>query len=202
MRRAVCIMAIASFPSLSLGAINLQIQPVTSPVNVGQPVGINIFASPSSGSTEALLSFQMIFTWNTAHLQLTGHSVAGAPSYTGAGFPNDPYGLNGPGVPSDGNAIFVVFGPLGGNVPISPGGTFLGRLNFNALSPTAPGGTPINILATGGAGGTTTVFGAGGPNLDVTGILSGTFVTIIPAPMTASVLALGGVMAMPRRRRP
>lgn len=181
------------------GAIQLALQASPATVAVGEGLGIDIYAFPSSGTTEQMLSYQVIFSWQTSHLQLTGFSVVEAPFHTTAGFFPDAYGINGLGLPSDGDALFAFLGPLGSSIPIAPTGQFLGRLLFNALVLSPVSGTPVNILPAAGAGGTTVVFG--GPNLDVTGSLTGTTVRIIPSPAGASVLVIGSVLALQRRRR-
>jgi hypothetical protein len=184
--------------SASQGAIDLSLHPLSLQYNVGDQVAISIIAAATSGEPEGLLSFQMIFSWDTSRLQLTGISGVGGASFTASGFFHDAYGINELAVPTDGNAMFVGLGPLGSSIIAQPGGTLMSTLLFTALAPTP--GTPLTILPSAGSPvGTTVVYGDAGPNVNVTGSLTGASVRIVPAPSAALLLAVG-VLSQRRRR--
>lgn len=184
--------------SASHGAIDLSLRGPSSQINVGSQVAVGIYASASSGEPEGLLSLQVIFSWDTSRLQLVGLSGIGGSSFTASGFFHDAYGINELAVPTDGNAMFIGLGPLGSSILASPSGTLLSTLLFTAVAPTP--GTPLNIVTSAGSPiGTSVVYGDAGPNVNVTGSLTGTTIQIVPAPATALLLAVG--VTSQRRRR-
>lgn len=187
----------------SHGAINLSLSPSASQVNVGQQVFVDLMATTTSGNAEGILSFQMIFSWQTSVIRLDGFSNAGGVGYTALGFLRDAYGLNNTSSistpPTDGDGILIGLGPFGSAITVPSGGLRLARLQFTALAPTAS--TPIAVLPSAGSPtGTTVVYGSAGPNIDVTGSLSGTSVRIIPGPPVLGVL-VGASLTLTRRKR-
>lgn len=202
-KRAVFLAALACPLSACFGAINLQLVPSVTQATVGQQVFVDLMAQTTSGAAENILSFQMIFGWETGYLHLDGFSNPSAVSYTGLGFLRDAYGINNtPTIttpPTDGDAILIGLGPFGSSITVPSGGLRLARLSFTALLGT--NATPISVLPSAGSPtGTTVVYGAGGPNIDVTGSLSGTSVRIVPGPSTLGGL-IGGALVCARRRR-
>lgn len=195
--------ALANTPAT--GAINVSLVPSASSVSVGEAFGMDVWATTSSGAAEGLLSFQVIFSWQSAVVQLMGFNNVGGPSYTALGFLNDPYGLNRtPTIttpPTDGDAILIGLGPFGSSITVPAGGLRLSTLRFTALSESAF--SPIDVLASAGSPvGTTAVFGAGGPNIDVTGMLVGSGMQIVPSPGVAmAILGWGCSVSLLRRRR-
>ncbi len=184
--------------SVCQGGIDLSLRAVSSQYNVGDQVAIGIFAAANSGEPEGLLSLQVIFSWDISRLRLTGLSGAGGASFTASGFFHDAYGINEIAVPSDGNAMFVGLGPLGSSILAMPSGTLLSTLLFTALAPTPA--TPLGMVPSAGSPtGTTVVYGDAGPNVNVTGLLTGTSVRVVPAPAAAILLAVG-VFSQRRRR--
>ena len=197
-RIAVACSTVLIATSLCHGAINLALRPQSLQYNVGDQVAIQILASATTGEPEGLLSFQMIFSWDTSRLHLTGLSGVGGASFTASGFFHDAYGINELAVPTDGNAMFVGLGPLGSSIVALPNGSLMSTLLFTAVAPSP--GTPISILSSAGSPvGTTVVYGDAGPNVNVTGSLTGTSVRIVPAPAGALLLAVG-VLSQRRRR--
>jgi hypothetical protein len=171
---------------------------------VGQQVVVDLMATTSSGGAEGILSYQMIFGWETSFLRLDSFSNVSGIGYAGLGFFRDAYGINNTASvttpPTDGDAILVGLGPFGSSITVPSGGLRLARLTFTALAPT--NSTPISMIpALGSPTGTTVVYGAGGANIDVTGALAGTSVRVIPGPPVLGVLVGVGAMSARRRRQ-
>jgi len=184
-----------------LGSIDLSLRPSNAQYGTGEQVAIAIIASTASEGPEGMLSFQLIFSWDTTLLRLTGFSGVGGAPFTATGFFHDAYGINESSLPADGNAMFVGLGPLGSSIMVQPGGTLMSILLFTALSPSP--GTPLPILPSAGSPvGITVVYGDAGPNVDVTGVLTGTSVHIIPAPSAALLPAIGVLLQRRRREAP
>ena len=194
----VVVIAGLAAASASHGAIDLALRGPSSQINVGDQVAVGIYVSATSGEPEGLLSLQVIFSWDTSRLHLVGLSGVGGAPFTASGFFHDAYGINELALPTDGNAMFIGLGPLGSSILASPSGTLLSTLLFTAVAPTP--GTPLNIVPSAGSPiGTSVVYGDAGPNVNVTGSLTGTTVQIVPAPSAALLLAVGIVSQ--RRRR-
>jgi hypothetical protein len=180
--------------------INLELRPVAQTAFVSSIFNVDLYAVSDSLVNQTLSAAQVIITWNPAFVQYFSLDNTGTPMLSST-VRGDPYGLN--TSLTDGDLIWVGFAPPGaGNaVPATPLGTFLTRFRFQALAPTFPGTTPIDIAATGGNGGHTIVFDGTTPNLPVTGSLHGAVVTVIaPAPGALAAL-LGGLLMAGRRRR-
>ena len=177
----ITVMTGLAVASVSHGAIDLSLRASSSQYNVGDQVAIGIWAAANSGEPEGLLSLQVIFSWDITRLRLTGLSGVGGASFTASGFFHDAYGINEIAVPNDGSAMFVGLGPLGSSIVATPSGTLLSTLLFTALAPTP--GTPLGIVPSAGSPvGTTVVYGDAGPNVNVTGTLTGTSVRIVWSP--------------------
>ena len=108
------------------------------------------------------------------------------------------YGLNEVIPPQDGDGLYRAEAPLGNPVIPTASGALITTFEFLALAE-APS-TTLDILATGGDGGTTVVFDGLVPGLHVTGTLGSATVEITPEPTTLSLLALGGLLVITRRR--
>lgn len=189
--------AVALAP-VAAGSIDVTFSPVNSTVSVGDTVDVQVFVTSDTSDDQLMAAMQAIFTWETTYLQLTGHSQAGAVNLLFSGFPADPYGINESSPPQDGTGLYQALAPLGNPVAATASGTLLTTLQFLALAPTEA--TLIDMLESAGdPQGNTIVFDGTTPNTDVTGILTGTQVMIIPAP--AAFVLLCGVFAGPRRRR-
>lgn len=198
-------LGLAFFPltAVSAGSIDLSLLPDQAAYPVGAQVAVQVRARAASGEPEGMLSFQMIFTWDPSRLQLLGVSTAGAPSFTGIGFFHDAYGINESSPPTDGTAMLIGLGPLGSSImaPTTPNGALLTTMLFTALAPSQA--TPLTILpSAGNPVGISVVYGDTGPNVNNTGVLTGTSVTIIPAPSAAGLLAVGFVLKRRRREAP
>lgn len=193
-------MSLIALAAPAKAAINLELQPGVQIVNVGDTVNVGLYASSDTSVNQALAALNVILGWDTGYLQLTGHTQAGAVPMMSTGFPlNDPYGINGPSFPADGDALFVGFAPLGNPALATPAGSLITTFQFTALAQTS--GTLLDILTSAGSPLTNTVVYDGFvPALDVTGTLTGSTIIIIPTPASVAALALG-FFVMGRRRR-
>lgn len=196
---ACVVIAAGAISPGAVASINLTLQPVNPVADVGDVVEIRVYATSDSASNQLLSAVQMILGWQTPYLQLLGNHQAGAVPLLASGFPaGDPWGLNESNPPQNGVGMYQAFAPLGNPVAATPAGALLTTLRFLALAPTPA--TPVDILPSAGSPvGFTIVFDGTTPNTNVTGVLTGTSITIIPAPAGVLVLVLGGMMN--RRRR-
>lgn len=197
--RALVVIAIAALCPLANASINLTLQPVNAVADIGEVVEVRVYATSDSSSNQLLSAVQMILGWQTPYLQLLGNHQSGAVPLLVSGFPvGDPWGLNESNPPQNGVGMYQAFAPLGNPVAATPSGTLLTTLRFLALAPTPA--TPVDILPSAGSPvGHTIVFDGTTPNTNVTGVLMGTSITIIPAPGGIIALVLGGMVS--RRRR-
>jgi len=195
----MCVGAAASREAQAL--INIQLRPVTQTVTVGSSVSVGIYAVSDNTSTQLLSALQMIFTWDTSKLQLTGSSAVAPLSFQG--FLMGPDGINEANPPADGNAIIYALDNPGSPIGATPLGTQIATLQFNALALAVL--TPINILAAAGQAPNTemtAVFDGNMPNQMVTGSFTGGTVTIVALPTPgAGALFFVGALAAGRRRR-
>jgi hypothetical protein len=198
--RCLSVMAASLAGSSSAHAlINLEYRSSFQSVGVGSTVNIGIYAVSDSALNQSLSSYQTIFAWDPAFLQLNGFSTVGsvwpgqiAGFYAGGG-------LNESNPPADGNGLLVSFGVIGSPANATPTGVLLSTLQFTALTQTPM--TAVGLIRSAGSPPVTTMIVDGiVPNLDVTGTLSGATVQIIPSPGSAGAISLG-VLACGRRRR-
>jgi len=199
------LLAVALFNGVLASAcqanINIEFRTVLPSYVVGNTVGVGVFVRSDSGSNQLMSAAQIIIGWDTTFLRLLGNSNAGAVPLLSSGFPMpDPYGLNEASPPQDGNGLYVAFANFGMPVAATPAGTLLTTLQFQALAETLA--TPVSIIRSGGNPvGNTTVFDGTIPNFDVTGTLTGSTVTIVPAPTAGLVVLFGSIPGVYRRRR-
>lgn len=182
------------------GAVNLELRPVSSTVLVGNTVSVGLYAVSDSASNQTVAAIDAILFWNPSLLLFTGNNQVGAvPLLASTFFSPDGHGLNESTLPTDGDAMYSAFAQFNNPFNATPAGTLVTTFTFTALAQTP--GTPISLPASAGSpAGFTTVFGGGGPNINVTGSIGGTTITVIPAPMTgAGMLAVGGLVAARRR---
>jgi hypothetical protein len=166
---------------------------------VGEVFTVGLYGV-STGAPDQTSAGQVILTWDTTYVQMSGLNVAGAPSYLSSGFLGDPFGLN--ASITDGNAMWIYFAMPASPVTATPAGTLLMGFHFTALAPTAPA-TLIDIAATAGSPtGQTIIYDSVVPNTSITGTLAGTTMQVlVPGPTAISVLALGAFVGGARRRR-
>lgn len=202
---AAVLVAGGGMVSMAQGGIDLRFEPEVPVVNVGETVRVRLVATPTAPGVTGIQALQTVFAWDVARLRLTGWTDSAAAPFTARGFFADGSGVNEAAVPADGSAMFVLLGPLGpAGIPLpTSGGLLVTTLNFQALAPTLPGMTVIDLRSSFGetALARTVVFGAPGPNNDVTGQLTAAAVTIIPGPATAVVGLLAVGVAGRRGRR-
>lgn len=185
--------------AVSHASIDLALQSTQPQYSVGDQVAVQVRARASFGEAEGMLSFQMIFNWDVTRLRLLSVNTTGGQSFTAIGFFHDAYGINEANPPADGSAILIGLGPLGSSIMAPPTGTLLTTMIFTALAPSQ--GTPISIMPSAGSPvGTTVVYGDAGPNVSVTGLTTGTSVTIVPAPIAPALLGMGFCLVGRRRR--
>ena len=182
-------LAVPLCASTAAASVNLALEPTTQIVGLGATVNVGIYAFASTSAPESLGSFQMIFSWNPAILQLAGTSAVGGSSFLSSGFFHDPYGINESSLPSDGSAIFFGLGQLGGSTIVPASGVLLSTLVFTAIALSPP--TPVSILPSAGSPiGQTVVYDGTTPNTNITGTLAGASVQVgIPAPAVGTLLA-------------
>jgi len=162
------------------GAIDLELRPVTQTVTVGSDVQLVLYTVSDDQNDQLLAALQAIIAWQPQHLQLVGINSDGAVMLLSSEFPEgDPFGLNETVPPQDGDGIYVAFAPLSNPVAATPEGAIITTFEFLAVTPTP--GTPVGFLTTAGDPPTDTiVFDGEVANLDVTGMLSGAVVTVLP----------------------
>lgn len=195
---------IAAACSTCNAAVNLEFRPVHQVVNVGDTVGVGLYAVSDDSQTQFTSAIDVVLAWQNPFLQLLGVDGTGAaPLLSSAFFSPDGHGLNEnpfPNPPQDGDGFYTAFAMPGSPLGATPAGTLVTTFQFLAIAPTAL--TPVDMLVSAGTpAGFTTVFHPTIPATPITGTLSGAGVTIlIPSPAATLVLALG-VIARPRRRR-
>jgi len=187
-------------PSLVAASINLEWRPNAQTVNVGDAADLGLYAVSDSGADQLLSAADVIFTWDSAFLDLLGNDNTGGAPLLVSGFPTvDPYSLNEAVPPQDGDGFYLAYAFLGMPVAATPAGTLLTTFQFQAVGQTPA--TDVFVAATGGSPeGHTAVYDGTTPALEVTGTLGSASVTIVPEPSTLAWLALGGLGAIRRRR--
>ena len=140
------LLVLATLPALA--GINLEWRPLTQTVNVGEPVGVGLFAVSDTGQNEPFNSAQVIMTWENSFLQLTGVNQAGAvlqPPSDSSGFPaGDSFGSNELNPPADGDGIWFGFVEVGQTRNATTAGSLLTTIMFTALANTPA--TPVTML--------------------------------------------------------
>lgn len=188
---------VAAAPAVA--AIDLEWRPLTQTVNVGDPVGIGLFAVSDSGAPQGFSSVQVIMDWDPTYLALTGNDTAGALPLLGSSFlPGDSFGINEADPPADGDAMWVGTVFFGQELDATPTGSLLTTITFTALAPTPS--TLVGILPEAThpprPTGRTKLLDLEG---DALGVFGGPAeVIIIPEPGVMSLLTL--VLALSRRR--
>jgi len=134
-------------PALA-GTINLEWRPMFQTVNVGDPVGVGLYAVSGTGVDEPFNSAQVIMTWDTSFLLLTGVDQTAAvlqpPNDTSAFLPGDSFGFNESNPPADGDGIWFGFVSTGQTRDATVAGSLLTTIMFDALAETP--GTPVSML--------------------------------------------------------
>jgi hypothetical protein len=182
--------------------VNLEFRPVDATIAVGDTAQIGLFATwDGTGAGQTVSALQLAFAWDNTFLDLTGLDGTGGATLITSEFPAaGSGGLNEAAIPGDGDAFYLALADLG--VPIDTtvaGGALVTTFLFEGLAQTP--GTLVDMLVLGGFPPVETrVFDGVTPNTIVTGTLSATTITIVPAPGAGCILVLCAAAA-PRRRR-
>lgn len=184
-----------------VAAIGLEFRPAGQTVNLGDTVGVGLYAVSDSSVDQLLSAADVIFGWDNAVLMLIGLDQTGAAPLLASFFPaGDPHGLNEAVPPADGDGLYTAWANLGSPVAATPAGTLLTTFLFSADALTP--GTDLLILPSGGNPiGYTTVWDGTTANTPVTGTLQGAQITIVPEPASALLVVLGAVVLTGVRRR-
>ncbi len=157
--------------------INLELRPVYQVGCVGYTVGVGLYAvSDDPSASQTLSAMDVIIAWDPNYIQLLGNVDPGEPVWFVSTFIiPDAYGLNENNPPQDGDGIYTALAQPGEVVDATPEGTLITTFQFDVLAESD--GVPVEILATAGdPEGHTRVFSGDGPNIEVTGTLSGAVV--------------------------
>ncbi len=127
--------------------IDLQWRPITQTVNVGDPVGVGLFACSDNAQNQGFSSVQVIMEWDPGFLRLTGNDDAGAVDWMGGSsfIPGDSFGINEADPPADGDGMWVGMVTFQQERWATPAGTLLTTITFDALAETP--GTLVGMLA-------------------------------------------------------
>jgi hypothetical protein len=196
--------AIALFVTDTQANINLELRPAATNAVVSTTFSVDLYAVSDNASSQLMYAAQVIITWDTAFVQFAGLDNSSTPlssSFIGA----EPYGLN--TSTTDGDLMWVGFAPPLNPLPATPGGTLLTSFDFQALAVTGITPTLIDIAAMAGMSpsgnpGMTAVLDGTVPNLNVTGTLAGSLVTIVVPGPGGLALAAIALLSVGRRRRP
>jgi hypothetical protein len=125
------------FSSSAVASIDLEWRPLAQTVNVGDPVGIELYAVSDSSESQWFSSTQVIIGWDPAYLELTGNDITGAlPLFSSSFLPGDSFGINEADPPADGDGMWVGLAPFGQELAATPEGSLLTTITFNALAET------------------------------------------------------------------
>jgi hypothetical protein len=171
-------------PLAQATSVDLSLEPSTLTVNVGDSFLLELWMR-SDPTGQSMDGADVYLVWDSSYVRLDGLVEDGDYDWMTVFF-NDPI--------DDGDAELTLFAPFEGDRPQTD--LHAVSLQFTALALTAS--TPISIEAQSPEGFSTAVAYEGE---DITGSLSGTDLTIVPEPATLSVLALGGLALLLRRRK-
>ncbi|MCK4340940.1 MAG: PEP-CTERM sorting domain-containing protein [Phycisphaerae bacterium] len=198
------LLAVLLAGSSAVANIDLEWRPLDQTVEVGQPVGIGLYAASDSDEDQTFNSMQVIMEWDSAFLQLDGTDPTGGVGLATSAFTaNDSWGFNETNPPADGDGLWFGFAPIvwpPEELPATPEGSLLTTIMFTALDVTPS--TLVNMLVTAQKPGHPvcyTQIWSGTSN--VVGQLGGAAdVTIIPEPAGLALFA-AGVLTLGVRRR-
>ncbi len=199
LRVAVCACVCIPVTAASADMVNLEWRPLDQTVNLGDAVGVGLYAVGADNMDVEFNSAQVIMTWDPTYLQLTGVDNTGAIELDVSAFtPGDSFGFNEANPPADGDGIWFGLASLGETVTATPDGTLLTTMMFDALMETEC--TYVEMLASGQK-----------PDRPVayTKVIQGTYnivgdlsapacVTIVPEPTSFALLGLAALLL--RRR--
>lgn len=182
--------------------VNIEFRPVTSVINVGDTAQVGLYLTwDGTGVGQSVSALQVAFSWDPSFLDLTGLDGTGGATLITSEFPiAGSGGLNDASIPIDGDGFYLGLADLGNPIDTTvAGGALVTTFLFEGLAETPA--TPVTMWPSGGSPLVrTTVFDGVTPNTDVTGTLSGTSITIIPAPGAGLLLGVGAAGMLRRRR--
>ncbi len=190
---AVAVLAAGAGAGHVRADINLELRPAFQTGCVGYTIGVGLYAvSDDPNASQTLSAMDVIIAWDPNSIQLLGNVDPGEPVWFVSTFIiPDAYGLNENNPPQDGDGIYTALAQPGEVVYATPEGTLITTFQFDVLAETD--GTPVEILAAAGdPEGRTRVFSGDGPNIEVTGTLSGAtvagFLIVCPGDLDADNL--------------
>jgi hypothetical protein len=201
----VCLGVLLIGTTAASANINLEWRPLAQTVDIGDPVGVGLYAVSDNSQQQGFSSVQVIMDWNPTYLLCTGNSTEGAVDLYGSSFiPGDSFGINESNPPTDGDGIWFGMVSFGEERFATPAGALLTTITFTALAPTPD--TPLTMLADSSGHphpphptGYTKMLNLGSQS--VLGALGGSAtVTILPEPATLGLLGLAGLL-LPRWRK-
>jgi hypothetical protein len=199
---AVMALGVMIIPRVVSANIILELRPAVQTVNVSDFADVGLYAVSDNGSNQLMSAADVMFTWDPTYISLDGADIIGADPNVLAGFfpAADPYGNINQGMnpPTSGTGFWSVLASFGNPVAATPSGTLISTFLLTALAPTPL--TVVSIVPNAGNGGHTKVYDGTIPNLDVTGSLGHSNITILPEPASLSLLLLGTMTVGYRRR--
>ena len=203
---AACLLGLL-LPPIARANINLEWRTQTQTVNIGDPLGVGLYAVSDNGLNQGFSSVQLIMEWDPAYLLLTGNDNTGAVDLLGSSFiPGDSFGINEANPPADGDGMWIGMVMFGQERQATPAGALLTTITFDALAQTGPSGTWLTMLADSSTHphpphptGFTKLLNLQSEN--VLGTLGGSATVIVtPEPGTAGALLLLGALTLGKRR--
>jgi len=192
--------ALCTLTNGAAAAIHLEFRAASPVYGIGNTVEFGLFAVSDSSGTQSLSAIEAIFEWDPGFLDLVGLDGTGGAGLAVADFvTTGSSGLNESNPPADGDGLFFGYASLGTPIDATPAGTLLTTFQFEALAET-PGTALILVPAAGSPVRPTIVFDGVIPNTDVTGVLVGDTVMIVPAPGLGCAVLLAPLVARRRRR--
>jgi hypothetical protein len=175
----VHLILVMAYSSPANALINLEWRPAAQTVQVGDEVGIGLYAVSDDPEMDQLMAaMDVIIAWDPTSMELLGVDCSGCPNWLFSGFMTDPFGLNEAIPPQDGDGLYTALAPLGVPIPATPDGTLVTTFRFRALAVTES--MILDILESAGSPtGYTSVYDGTVPNMDVTGTLGSAEVTIV-----------------------
>jgi hypothetical protein len=161
--------------------INLEYRPVDDIIEVGETARIGLYAVWDGQEHDCFSAMEVIFGWDPQYLQFLGIDATGGVELLSSSVPfPHPSGLNEADPPQDGDGLYIAWAPLGDPVETTPEGVLITTFLFEALE-LIPS-TDVNILEEWGSDPVYSTFVIDGeiPGLDITGLLIGASIEIVP----------------------
>lgn len=179
--------------------INLELRIDNNLIYQYDNISIGLYAvSDDPYENQSFSAMDVIFGWDPYYLDLHGTNDNGGVPLLYSGFPiPDPYNLNESDPPADGDGMYTAWTLPGNPIYATPEGILVTSWDFYAEQWTLLQGTTIDILTYGGNPlGYTVVYDGDIPGKDVTGILTGITIDILPIPTPGTLFVLCGLAAI------